>query len=206
MAVVGYPRRMVQVTENTESLYSQAHSFSFSEKTKAEFIKEFFAYFGKEAGTFLATAITLWAMAEVLAAATDGHAPIGDLAVPVLVVALIVTVYRAYRKQQSYVPEVLSSESSAVKRMFRQQRCGWNAALARQMLIDRIGEAEATLERIELGAEYVQPRRVEQQEYITWLQTRPTAMLRLVRSAMILVTSELPAAISRGPKLSDSRS
>lgn len=178
-----------------EGLYSEAHSFAFSAKTPLDVIKEFLTYCVHEFGTFLATSIALWAMAEVVSAATNQQTSVESLAVPVLATAAVAATYQAYRNQKAYVPEALVSESSAVKDIYRTQKFGWNAALSRQMLLDRISKAEATLDRIKRGAQYVEPRSIERMEYMTWLETRPEAARRLVRAAMMLVTSKLPIAI-----------
>lgn len=180
-----------------DGLYSGEHSFSFSEKTWRELVGEFFRFLYRELGAFGATALGLWGVVGVLAAATNERVPVERLAVPVLVAALAVALYRAYRAWATYVPEALASESARVQRIFRRQRCGWNAGLARVMLLDRIDGTEATLQRIKRGAEYVPPHHVEREEYMKWLKTRPESALRLSHAAMVLVTDLLPTAVGR---------
>lgn len=183
--------------EVSEGLYTGAHSFTFSERTWGERAKGLFGSLRHEGGAFIATALALWGIAGVIAAATNERLPLERLAVPVLVTALVVALYRAYRREMTYVPEVLESETSTVKDLFRKQRYGWNAAMSREMLQDRIGSAEATLSRIAQGAEYVAPRRVDVSEYMVWVRGRPDAMLRLIRAAMVLVSQQLPMAIGQ---------
>lgn len=180
-----------------ESPYHGSHQFSFSEKNWRESAREFLNFLYRELGAFGATVTALWGLAGVLAAATNERVPLERLAAWALLTGFAVAMYRAYRTQTTYVPEALKAESPRVQNIFRRQRCGWNAALARAMLLDRIDSTEATLERIKRGAEYITPHRLERHEYMTWLRTRPEAMQRLVRSAMVLVTHTLPAVIGR---------
>ena len=186
-----------------DGLYAGSHQFTFSEKNWRESGREFLRFLYGELSAFGATALGLWGLAGVLAAATNERVLIERLATPVLLGALAVAMYRAYRARVTHVPEALASENSTVHRIFRRQRCGWNAALARAMLVDRIDGTEATLQRIKLGAEYVTPRRVERQEYVDWLRTRPESMQRLVRAAMVLVTEILPGVIGRTTEEAD---
>lgn len=174
-----------------------AHVFSFSEKTPRERLREFGKRLYGELGTFLATAVSLWAFAEAIAAAMNGRAPVERLAIPVLFFALAVGMYRAYRKLRDYTPDVLKTESNEVKRIFQKQQCGWNAAIARQMLLDRIRAAEATLERMKSGAEYAQPVEMEEQAYYKWLRSRPSAMMRMSHAVMVLCTREVPSVVGR---------
>ncbi|MFB4202649.1 hypothetical protein KBTX_01651 [wastewater metagenome] len=175
--------------------YSGSHKISFTEKRWYEHGWDYCTWLPQQLGTFASVAISLWAVAEVLMVASGRRVSIDELAVPILVVAIIVVLYRAYSAKHEYVPAPLHGESKAVKDIFQKQRCGWNAALAKQMLEDRLEEADGALSRIDKGAEYIPPQKLEYDEYLTWLQTRPEVVLRMVHSAALLCTQEIPVAI-----------
>ena len=168
---------------------------TFSEKTWYEDWWDYFKWLSGQIDTFAAVAISSWAVSEVLMAASDHRVPIEDLALPVLVLATVVALYRAYRKKSGYVPASLVGESATSKGIFRKQKCGWNAALARQMLEERLQAADAALRRIEKGSEFIGPRQMDYNDYVVWLQMRPEMVLRMVRSAALLCTQEVPIAI-----------
>lgn len=137
----------------------------------------------------------MWAVAEVVMRASGERVPLDELAIPILVLAFALLLYRTYCAKRDYVPDALVGESEAVKSIFRKQKCGWSAALAKRMLEERIQEADAAMERIDKGSEFIAPRHMEYDDYVDWLQTRPELMLRMVRSAALLCTQEVPIAL-----------
>jgi len=127
----------------------------------------------------------------------DNRIPLRDLALPVLLTSLVVAMHRAFSKYRSYVPDALLSESKTTQNIYRMGRLGWQLALARQMLSERIQNVEATLNRVAEGAEFIKPRRMSSDDYFGWLQDRPETLQRLVHSVTVQCISELPKVIGR---------
>lgn len=183
------------MTAGDNGQYVGSHTFSFSEKAWYEHAWEYCKGIPNELSTFAAVVVSMWAVAEVVMRASGERVPLDELATPILVLASAVLLYRTYCSKRDYVPAALVGESETVKSIFRKQRCGWNAALAKRMLEERIQEADAAMERIDKGSEFIEPRHMDHDGYIKWLQTRPELMLRMVRSAALLCTQEVPGAI-----------
>lgn len=181
--------------DNDRVEYAGEHTFSFTEKTWSEHAWEYCKGIPNEFGTFATVVVSTWAVAEVVMRASGESVPLNELATPILALAFAILLYRTYCSKRDYVPAALIGESEATKSIFRKQKCGWNAALAKHMLEDRIQGADAAMERIEKGSEFIAPKLVEYDEYVRWLQTRPELTLRMVRSAAQLCTQELPLVL-----------
>lgn len=176
------------MAEDNEGRYSCSHTFSFTEKAWYEHAWDYFKGIPNELSTFATVVVSMWAVAEVVMRASDERVPLDELAIPILVLASAVLLYRTYCSRRNYVPDALVGESETVKSIFRKQRCGWNAALAKRMLEERIQEADAAMERIDKGSEFIEPRHMEYDGYVKWLQARPELILRMVQSAVLLCT------------------
>lgn len=172
--------------------YSGAHNIEFTEKRWYEAALEYLKFLPSEAPTFAALVISLWALAEVIMAAVGNRAPVANFAAPILTVSVIAISFKAYIRFKNYVPATLKSESPQVKQIFRKQRCGWNMAITRQMLDDRISRAEIELERVMRGAAFILPTHLNGREYFSWLVSRPDTIKRLLRSVSVLCTHDLP--------------
>ncbi len=181
--------------ELDEGKYAEEHSVTFSEKGFWEHFKDFVSFLSGEVVTFSSVAASGWVLAEILIAVFDNRPSISSLAVPVLAGATVVAMYRAYSKLSSYVPEALLSESKQAQTIFRKQKFGWQWALAKEMLFNRISESEAELWRIRQGTEFIRPKPHSSQQYYSWLSNRPEAIIRLLRAVTIQCTAELPATI-----------
>ncbi len=179
-----------------DGLYSSEHTVSFSEKRWYEHLRAFSRYISGEIAAFIALVISLWGVIEVMAQIADNPVPLKDLVLPVLAVSSIVIIYKAFSKYRSYVPDSLKSESKIIQQIFWKQKCGWQFALARQMMEDRIQEHESTLARIASGAEFIPPKTIPSDDYIVWLNDRPETVIRLIRSVAIQSTSELPRCLA----------
>ena len=177
--------------------HSHEHSITFTEKRWFEGLFKYLRFLPMETPTFIATAISLWAFAQVLTAATHNRSAVGGVAFPILVVSLALAVCRALSRYQSYVPAPLLSESSASRAIFRRQRCGWHLALARQMLSERISRSEATLDRVTRGVAFLEPRHLTGDAHVAWLTTRSDILERLINSVATSCTEDLPAVIAR---------
>ncbi len=184
------------MTEDYDSdKYSGSHTLSFTEKTWYEHVWEYCKGIPKELSTFATVVVSMWAVAEVVMRAGGERVPLDELAIPILVLAFAVLLYRVYCAKRDYVPDALAGESETVKSIFRKQECGWSAALAKCMLKERIQEADAAMERIDKGSEFIAPRHMDYDNYVAWLQTRPELILRMVQSAALLCTQEVPIAL-----------
>jgi len=181
--------------DDNSNQYSGSHAFSFTEKPWYEHVWEYCKGVPGELSTFATVVVSMWAVAEVVMRASGERVPLEELAIPILVLASAVLLYRTYRSKRAYVPDALISESETSKLIFRKQKCGWSAALAKRMLEERIQETDAAMERIDKGSEFIEPRHMDYDSYVEWLQTRPELILRMVRSAALLCTQEVPIAI-----------
>ncbi len=181
--------------EIEEGKYAEEHSVVFSEKGTWERFKDFVSFLPGEAVTFSSVAASGWALAEILIAVFDNRPSVSSLAIPVLAMATVAATYRAYSKLSSYVPDALRSESKQAQSIFRKQKFGWQWALAKEMLTNRIGDSEAELRRIRLGIEFIQPNKLSPKQYHSWLRVRPEAIIRLLTAVTIQCTAELPATI-----------
>lgn len=179
------------MTEN--DIYEGNHKMIFSEKTLVDHIWEFIKRLPQEIIPFLILIGTLSGFVIMLTEALNYRAAIGEIALPVITLAFLAVFYKAYTKYINYTPEALQGESDAVKIIFRKQKCGWQFALAWQMLSDRISNINLTLDRVDKGAEFIEPVYLAPEEYEYWLKLRPIALKRLVRAAMIQCTDEMPS-------------
>jgi len=185
---------VITMTEN--GIYENSHRIFFYEKQWFEHIWDFIRNNFQELITFFVLTGTLWGFVLVLTEALDNRAAIGEFALPVIIIGVLAVFYKAYIKCITYTPETLQEESDAVKIIFRKQKCGWQYALAWQMLSDRIGNINMTLERIDKGAEFIEPAYLTSEDYDEWLKLRPIALTRLVHASMIQCTDELPSFLA----------
>lgn len=176
--------------------YSAQHTVTFSETVWYERLWRVFSYLPDQVPLFAAVTISFWGVAEVLAEISGETLSLHNLALPVLGTALAVAIYRAAQKYVNYVPEALVSESTAAKKIYRRGRSGWQFALAKEMLVERIAAFDRTLERIESGSQFISPKYLPSPEYLEWLQRKPEILLRLIRAAAIQCTSELPSVLA----------
>jgi len=95
-----------------------------------------------------------------------------------------------------YVPEALTNESLSTKRIHRQGRSGWQFALAKEMLLDRISTVDRKLRRVESGAQFIAPTHLPAPDYLSWLQKRPELLQRLIRAVGIQCTADLPRILA----------
>ena len=188
-----------------EGKYSETHEVTYSETRWYEKTYEFLRFLPHETPVFIATSLSMWGVSEILVAITGGQLSVGEFAGPTLLVAFAVALLRAFNRYTAYVPDPLKNESKVTKAIYRKQKCGWQFAMGRQMLSERIARTEASLERIRRSAEYVEPKLVELSDYLDWLKTRPTAFLRLSRSICILCTEDIPNVLAN-PKSEESLS
>lgn len=188
-------RILSMAEDRDDGLYSGSHTFSFTEKTWYEHVWEYCKKMPAEIGVFAALVISTGAIAEVISRASGEYVSIEELAGPILLFSSTVLLYRMYRSKRDYVPNALVGESEAVKYIFVKQKCGWNAALAKRMLEDRIRNVDASMERINRGAEFIEPRKVDRSCYIDWLQSRPESLTRMIRSVALMCTQEVPIVV-----------
>ena len=179
-----------------DSKYAGQHTLSFSETRWYQRVWKFLPYLPREIPLFATVTISFWGIAEVLAAIGNETLKLKDLAIPALATSLVVATYRAIQNYRAYVPEALVSESKAVRKTFRKGSCGWQFAVARQMLLERTSTFDRTLARVESGAEYIPPKSLAPPEYIKWLQDRPRILLRLVHAVAVQCTAELPSVLA----------
>jgi len=157
---------------------------------------DYLRYLAREIPVFSTVVISFWGVSEVLEAIAGSSIELTDFAVPAVATALVVAAYKAYQKHRSYVPDALASESRGSRIIYWQRRPGWQFALARQMLIERITASDRVIDRISAGAQYVPPRYLDNTQYLVWLRERPEILLRLIKSVALQCTSDFPRALA----------
>jgi len=155
--------------------YHGEHTVTFSQTSWTERLRKFPPYLPREIPLFATVVISFWGVAKVLSQLGGEALSLKNLAAPAFVTAFVVAVYKAIQKFRAYVPESLASESKATQSIFRKGKCGWQFALALQMLKERIESYDRTLVRVESGAYFVYPKHLDNSEYIDWLKERPTS-------------------------------
>ena len=190
--------------------YHGQHTVRFTQTTWVDRLKEFAPYLPKEIPIFGAVTISIWGVAEVLSEVGGEALSLKNLAGPALITASVVAIYKAVKKYRDYVPESLASESKISRSIFRKGVCGWQFAMALQMLSERTDNFDRMLGRIESGAYFAQPQHFDTAEYMKWLARRPEVLSRLLRAVALQCVSELPSILattrdeSSFPELKDS--
>lgn len=172
------------------------HTVSFTQTSWIDRIRRFLPYLPKEIPLFATVVISFWGIAEVLSELGGETLSLANLAAPALITALVVTAYKAIQKFRAYVPEHLALESKVTQSIFRKGRCGWQFALARQMLKERTDNFDRTLRRVQNGAHFVYPRQLDTPEYLAWLKERPEVLTRLIRAVAVQCVSEIPSILA----------
>lgn len=176
--------------------YHGQHTVTFSQTSGAERLRKFLPYLPREIPLFATVVISFWGVAKVLSQLGGETLSLKNLAVPAFVTAFVVMVYKAIQKFRAYVPESLASESKVTRAIFRKGACGWQFALALQMLNERTESYDRTLVRVENGAYFVYPRHLDKSEYIDWIKERPEVLTRLIRAVAIQCVSEIPSILA----------
>lgn len=179
-----------------DSKYDGQHSVKFSEVTWYERLRYIAANLPAQVPLFAAVTVAFWGVAEVIAVIGNDHLSLRHLAAPALGTALVVCVYKAIKTYVDYVPEALVDESIAAKRAYKQGRYGWQFALAKEMLLDRIGTIDRKLIRVETGAQFITPAHLPANDYLSWLQKRPDLLRRLIHAVGVQCTSDLPRVLA----------
>jgi hypothetical protein len=180
----------------SDGLYSGDHEFTFTELRWYERILPVLLALKSEIPSFLASLVALWGVSELVMVAADNRISIQSIAYPVLLVAITVSLYRGIAKYNSYVPDSLLSAGKTSQSIFRQQRCGWQFALASEMLSDEINRTDKVLYKLRRGVQFLEPMYMKEEEYVDWLREQPELLLRLVRAAAYSCTNELPRILS----------
>lgn len=190
--------------------YHGHHTVSFSQTTWTDRLKKFIPYLPREVPLFGAVTISIWGVAEVLSELGGAALSLKNLAAPALITAFVAATYKAVQKYRAHVPETLVSESKASRSIYRKGECGWQFALALQMLRERTDNFDRALGRIENGAHFAQPQHLDTREYMKWLARRPEVLTRLLRAVAVQCVSEIPSILattkdeSSFPELKDS--
>ena len=172
------------------------HSLKFAKDTLWEKTKRLMGLlFPAEVPVFFAVLVSLLGVSEVITNDNDSI-KFWDVLWPSLIVSMAVAFYRALHSYFTYCPEELQSESDDVKKVYREKKVAWQYIMARSMLKSRIEVYRNSISRIQRGAEYVCPHKLDVHEYIRWGSLRTTAIPRLLDSVIIQFTNELPTIIS----------
>lgn len=176
--------------------FQDQHTVSLTETSWTDRLRKFMPYLPKEIPLFATVVISFWGIAEVLSELGGESLSLRILAAPALITALVVAAYKAIQKFRTYVPEDLVTESKITQSIFRKGKCGWQFALARQMLTERTDNFDRTLGRVKNGSHFLYPRHLETSEYIAWLKERPEVLTRLIRAVAVQCVSEIPSILA----------
>jgi hypothetical protein len=182
------------MSDNNE--YGAQHSVKFSEVTWYERLRKIAAYLPDQVPLFAAVTVSFWGVAEVISEIGGEALSLRNLAAPALATALVISVYKAIQAYVRYVPEVLANENFSTKRVYRQGKSGWQFALAREMLLERISAVDRKLKRVESGAQFIPPTHLPAADYLSWLQKRPELLQRLIRAVAVQCTTDLPKILA----------
>lgn len=185
------------MVETENGLYKGEHTFTFTEKRWHNHLRSYFIFVRHEISTIVALILSLWAITEIMALVANNQVPIKNLVLPVFSISLITVMYKAYIKYRSYAPDTLKNETRAVQKIFWSQNIGWQFALAKKMLENRIIDFDSKLSRIASGSEFIAPKPIDYDNYVTWMRERPTTMVRLINAVAIQCTSELPEILTQ---------
>lgn len=176
-------------------MYTSEHSIKFSEKTVRNHIVGYSKYILHEVPAMIALSLSLWGLASIGSHITDREITLRGLAIPVLLVSFVIGVYKSYARYRRYTPEILLNESEKAKEIFRLQRCGWQYSLAEELIDSRFKKIDLYLQRLSSGSEFVPPRIISDDEYIDWLQERPSILMRLIESVSLQCTQDIPSCL-----------
>ena len=146
--------------QTSDDITQQAHQVTFDELDASDRLKEFLPYLPRELPAFASVATTCWAVSEILIAIFENRPTITSLAGPIIAAGAIVAIYRAYKAYRSHLPEALRGEGRKVRAIYYARRYGWQWAIAVEMLWNRVHQIDAELERIRIGAEYINPKQL----------------------------------------------
>lgn len=147
-------------------------------------------------GSTLGVFGVLWTLSEAtyyyLRIDLAGSKPYIGTALLSLLAALVYTGYRYAHT----VPEGFESENRMIQRLAHLKRPRWEYKLALCLLRDRLSSTDRKLSELLAGQCYVPiSRKLEFSEYMKWLMTRPTNLLRMLAVAKKLLVFDLPNAM-----------
>jgi len=172
-------------------------NLQFTEKGFTELLTEWFRFLVKESPKFVSVVISASTFFVVLDAIVGGTVSTWEWGAAALVIGLSVVIYASIRAYLDYTPEVLREESEAARLIYRQQKCGWQAALGLQILRDNINKLEYKIERIFEGSQFIEPEVIDSPKYLEWATDRMARLNLLVDNLTTICTVSIPRAISR---------
>lgn len=94
-------------------------------------------------------------------------------------------------------PEGLEEESAVARRIAQVQRPHWEFRLGRQLLTEKLHALDAELRDMLEGRMFIGiGKRLSLEEYLSWAQTRPDNLLRMVDVARQLLLVDLPSVLT----------
>ncbi|VVT03109.1 hypothetical protein MARINON1_52440 [Marinobacter salarius] len=172
-------------------------NLQFTEKGFTELLTEWFRFLVKESPKFVSVVISASTFFVVLDAIIGGTVSAWGWGAAAFVIGLSVVIYASIRAYLDYSPEVLREESEAARLIYRQQKCGWQAALSLQLLRDHINKLEYKVERILEGSQFIEPEVIDSPRYLDWANDRIARLNLLVDNLTKICTASIPRAISK---------
>jgi hypothetical protein len=183
-----------------ETLYEQVindskeHTLTFSYKSVFDHLLEVIKLYPKQIPQAVLVFITIWAVADIFL--LEDKSNLKDVILPAILIAILVSIYNCIKKYRNTSSELLQKESHVIKKMFFKQKLGWQYAIAKEMIKNRVYESEFTLIRIRQKAEYIIPQRITDDDFIEFVKIQPENVIRLINAVKTACITFLPNALS----------
>jgi hypothetical protein len=187
---------MLEMQNTYEKILSDTkeHSLTFSYKTIFEHFLCFIKLLPKQLPKIATLFISIWAISEIILFEDNNKLHI--ILVPSIIIVIVMALYDNLQQYLKTSPDILLSESKKARKLFFHQKLGWQYAIAKEMLENRIIELELSLIRIRQNAEYIVPNFISDDDFIIFIKLQPENILRLIEAAKIACVHFLPNAIS----------
>jgi hypothetical protein len=188
--------------QQDDTLNAKTHSIKFTEKNAKEHFISFSKMFPARLPKLVTIFCSTWAVMEIIN--NEKTIEFNKEIIPVLVLTIVISFYDNYKAYREKIPLALKDENNEIKKMYIKQKIGWEYKIVYIMLKERTLENELRLERVKMGAEFIIPKIVGEEEYIVFIKTLPTTILRLVEAAKITCIDVLPDAIVKEDNIGES--
>lgn len=181
------------IKDDTEN-ESRSHTLSFTYKSFWEHIVGFIKIYPKRFPRIVAIFFSAGAIAEIIY--YNKPNTLSEYAIPLAILALVISLYENLKQYLQDTLPCLAQESQLIKKIFFKQKLGWQYKIVYEKLSENILKYELSLERMKKGAVFIHPKLVTEEEYIYFVRTQPTTILKLIQAAKISSIEILPETLS----------
>lgn len=188
--------------EDESDNLSSKHEQLFTYKTLKEKCWNYIKIYPKRIPKLITTLFMLWALIKIIL--YEKPNTLQEFILPVIVISFIISLYENYTIYLKDIPECIKSENKLLRDIVFKQKAGWNYDLSYRMLTDKVLKHELTLERVKLGAEFIEPMTVDEFEYVNLIRKQPVIIKKLLQAAKVTCVEILPKVISSASTGKDS--